>query len=167
MGKMRKGNRSSRSSRANGSADGTTVKWTKNTAQPPPVSNKQSYLKRKLVIDLAAGTALKVSDLSSAMSSGGGDFLIEKISIWAKPTSVFGAATFGANVSVLMTSSGAADSLEVVDSGTGTSRPGVVFTVPKQRAQIFSKSTSDTQVLASCVGADATYHVDVIQYVSA
>jgi len=167
MGKMRKGKRSSRTSRANGSADGTTIKWTKNTAQPPPVSNKQSYMRRKLVIELAAGTPLKISDISSAMSSGGGDFLIEKISIWAKPTTNFGSATFVANAGVLLTSSAAADSVEVVDSGTGTSRPGVVYTIPKQRAHIFSKSTSDTQFVASCSGADATFHVDVIQYVSA
>lgn len=166
MGKMRKGKRSSRT-QANGSANSSIIMWRKNTPQPPPVSNKSSYVKRKLVIDLAAGAGLKISDLSTAMASGGGDFFIEKISIWAKPATIFGAATFTAIASVLMTGAGAAEQVEVVDSGTGTSRPGVVYSVPKQRAAIFSKSTSDTQVIASCAGADATYHVDVVQYISA
>jgi len=143
------------------------IMWRKNTPQPPPVSNKSSYIRRKVVVELAAGTGLKVSDLSSAMSSGGGDFFIEKISIWAKPATVFGSATFTAIANVLMASSGAAESVEVVDSGTGTNRPGVVYIVPRQKAQVFSKSTSDTQILATCSGADATYHVEVLQYISA
>jgi hypothetical protein len=144
----------------------TSVVWTRNTPQPPPVSNKQSYVKRKLVVDLAAGTALKVGDVSTAMGAGGGDFYIDKISVWAKPATIFGSATFTCNSQNLMTSSGALDPIEVVDSGTGTNRPGVCFVVPSQRRQVYSKSTSDTTVLVSTAGADATYHVDVTQYIS-
>jgi hypothetical protein len=148
---------------ANGS---TSIMWMRNTAQPPPVSNKQSYIKRKLVLELNDQTSLKISDISTAMGNGGGDFCVDRISIWAKPTTLFASATFTCNSSVLMTSSGALDSLEVVDSGSGTSRPGVIFNVPVQRRLFYSKSTSDTTVVATCAGVPATFHVDVTQYVS-
>jgi len=148
---------------ANGSV---AITWTRNTAQPPPVSNKQSYMKRKLVLELAAEASLTLGVIASAMGAGGGDFAIDRVSIWAKPTTLFASATFACNSSTLMTSASAIDLLEVIDSGTGTSRPGVVFTVPAQRRIFWGKSSSDTAVVASCSGAPATYHVDVTQLVS-
>jgi hypothetical protein len=156
----KKMNRASRT--ANG-ASAMVLSWRTGSAQPPAFSNRSSYVNRKIVFDIAAAGSMKIGDIATALGSGG-DFTIKKISCWGTPATVFGSTTFIGYAGNLLSGATAADIVTVTDSGTGTNRPSVVYTVPPQRAIIFNRDTAATTLVVDSNTA-ATFHVDVQQYV--
>jgi len=151
-----------RASRTINGASASVLSWRTGSAQPPAVSNKASYINRKIVFDIAAAGSVKVGDVASALGSGG-DFIVKKISCWGAPGTVFGSTTFSGYAGNLLAGATAADIVTVTDSGTGTNRPSVVFTVPPQRSIVFNRDTAATTLIVDSTTA-ATFHVEVQQY---
>jgi len=163
MPKSRKVRRS-RLMTARGASASMLMTWTRGPNQPPPVSNRQSYVRRRVVIELAAAGIVKSGDVATALGSGG-DYAVEKISCWGTPTSLFSSTTFTAYPGVLLDGATVADPVVVTDSGSANSRPSVVYRIPPQKSVVFNRDTGGTLNFVEANTA-ATYHVDVLQYTS-
>jgi len=156
--------RRSRLMTARGASASMLMTWTRGSNQPPPVSNRQSYVRRRVVLELTGPGIVKSGDVSTALGSGG-DFAVERISCWGNPTTMFSSTTFTAYPGVILDGATVADPVVVTDSGSANSRPSVVYRVPPQRAVVFNRDTGGTLNFVEANTA-ATFHVDVLQYTS-
>lgn len=159
-----------------------SITWVNCPSQPPPVSNKYVWVKRRVVITKAvtAGTStftyVNTGDVATALTGVSGDYTIYKAHAWFAPTGgtaggIFAGATFRVQTNnMILAGSGAVPVAEVIDYGTGTSMPGVSFKTPLAHVKNFEHDTAgvvDLVGLASSLAGTLICHMTVMQCITA
>lgn len=158
------------------------ITWIKCPDQPPPVSNKYVWLKRRVVItkSVAAGTStytyITNGDVATALTGVTGDYWVQKAHLWFAPNggtagTIFPGVTYRVQTNnMILAGSGAVPVAEVTDYGTGTSMPGASFKNPLAHVKNFEHDTAGVTDLFGCVCQNAgtlICHATVMQCITA
>lgn len=143
-------------------------------SNPPPVSNKYRWVKRRVTLTVAISTGtsstLTVGQIATALTGVTGDYNIRKVRAWYLPDSgVFPTATFTVYTKNLIDATGTLPDAVITDHGTGTSPPKIGYKVPLARNKNYEYDTaSAVDVMGVSAGTGRMVcHVTVMQCISA
>ena len=143
-------------------------------SNPPPVSNKYRWVKRRVTqtVAISTGSPAKITSgtISTALEGVTGDWNVRKVRMWFLPDSgVFPSATFTIYTKNLINSTGTLPDAVYVDHGTGTSPPKMGFKVPLAHSKNFEYDTAGVTDILQCSGVTGRLicHVTVMQCISA